>query len=114
MQQPYNPNRVIPPFTSDKDEIDWRNWDIIAEVEDQKMCGSGYAHSTIANTESVYAIRSGALFKLSEQHIIDCDARNFGCSGGLQTLASKFILENGGILELDYPFTAKGGQCLQT
>jgi len=43
---------------------------------------------------------------VSEQQIVDCDSRNYGCDGGFQTFASRYLAEEGTILATDYPYTS--------
>ena len=56
--------------------------------------------------ESAWAIKTGNLYKLSEQHIVDCDSSNYGCDGGWQDYAVKFLAKNGAILASDYKYTS--------
>jgi len=51
------------------------------------------------------------LESLSQQHIIDCDERNFGCGGGFQTFATSFLSHEGLITAKDYPYTGQEGKC---
>lgn len=57
------------------------------------------------NTETNYAIKYGTLHKLSEQHLVDCDTVNLGCSGGWPTDAYNFWRNNGVIQRDQYPYT---------
>lgn len=101
---PYSSTRVLAPFDSTATSVDWRSWDVVESMQNQGICGSCYAFSTIAAAESAYAIHTGKLYKLSEQHIVSCDTRNLGCNGGLQWWASEFLKDNGVILSSDYPY----------
>jgi hypothetical protein len=78
----YSDERLVPPFADSLTEVDWRDWDVVSPVADQGSCGSCYAFSTIAAAESAYAIKTGNLYRGSEQHIVACSTRNFGCNGG--------------------------------
>jgi C1A family cysteine protease len=100
----FNSDRVIPPFALDSTDVDWRDWDVVAEARNQGICGSCYAFSTIAAAESAYAIATGSLYEFSEQHIVSCDSRNWGCNGGLQWYASMFLTD-GMIYRDDLPYT---------
>lgn len=66
-------------------KIDWREWGIVSEIENQRSCGACYAFSVIGNIESAFAIMHNFSrpIKLSVQQMVDC-ARylNFGCNGG--------------------------------
>ena len=75
-------------------------------IQDQGYCGSCYAFSAIASYESAWAIKTGNLYKLSEQHIVDCDPTNHGCDGGNQNIAIAFLAKNGTIQSSDYNFTS--------
>lgn len=84
-------------------------------IQEQGNCGSCYAFSAIASYESAWAIKTGNLYKLSEQHIVDCDKSNYGCDGGWQDYAVAFLAKNGTILASDYKYTSgtsgKAGTC---
>jgi len=58
------------------------------------MCGSCYAFSTSASVETLYAMKTGKLYKLSEQYIVSCDDSNYGCDGGNQDDATDFLVAN--------------------
>lgn len=106
VSEAYSLTRVVPPFADDAEFIDWRDWGVVNNVTDQGSCGSCYAFSTIEAAESSYAIATGELYKLSEQHIVSCDSSNWACDGGLQWYASRFLAQQGTILDSDYPYTS--------
>jgi len=91
--EPYSDKLLLPPFSSDLDSISWYQTGILDSVGNQGKCGSSYAFSTISSIESLLAIKSGLVESFSEQHIIDCDQRNFGCNGGFQTFATAFVAQ---------------------
>jgi hypothetical protein len=103
---PFSSTRLIPPYTSTATSVDWRTWGIVAPVQDQGNCGSCWAFSVIANTESTFAIKTGKLFKYSEQHLTSCDTSQGGCNGGWPPYAFTFIAGKGTILGSDYPYTS--------
>ena len=106
MSAPYSATRVVPPYSQGTTSVDWREWGIIRPIQDQADCGSCWAFSTIATIESIYAQKTGVLYKFSEQHLVSCDQNNWGCDGGDQGPATDFIIANGGIEEDDYPYTS--------
>lgn len=56
-------------------------------------------------------IHGGNRTKLSEQELLDCDARSHGCNGGVRQYAFEFIKKTGLVAEDSYEYTAKQGQC---
>lgn len=79
VNEAYNDKRIVEPYDSLATSVDWRDWGVVEDVVNQGSCGSCYAFSTIAAAESVYAIKTGELYKLSEQHIVACDTQNLAC-----------------------------------
>lgn len=73
-------------------------------VQDQGKCGADYVYSTTAAAETTYAIKTGKLFDLSEQYLMDCDGLSRGCDGGWQSTGSYLLSTMGAVLEKDYPF----------
>ena len=96
------------------DSVDWRKSDVVTAVKDQANCGSCWAFSTIATSESAYAITTKTLISFSEQNLIDCCNDCSGCNGGWPQLALDFILKSqkGQFnTENDYPYKAVKGYC---
>lgn len=95
------------------EKIDWRT-SVVNPIQDQRSCGSCYSFATTANAESVWAIHSGKLLKLSEEFIVDCATGagyyNMGCNGGNMDSAFKYMINNGQCTEESYPYTAGSGQ----
>ncbi|AAS82707.1 ORF31 [Agrotis segetum granulovirus] len=101
-----NPAVLLP------DSFDWRDRHVITSVKNQRDCGSCWAFSTIANIESLYAIKYNKLLDLSEQQLVNCDEQNNGCNGGLMHWAMEEIIRQGGVSnETDFPYTASDGFC---
>ena len=92
--------------------IDWRAKGVVNPVLNQGQCGSCWAFSTIQAVESASAIKYGALHKLSEQELVDCDnlsngGRDHGCNGGLMDNAFTWIGNYEGVCsESAYPYSS--------
>lgn len=102
-------------FNGDLPEsIDWREKNIVNEIRDQGSCGSCWAFGTIQASESAYALTHGTLFSCSVQNLVDCCYTCGGCTGGDESKALDFILnDQNGYLnsEESYPYIAQGGTC---
>jgi KDEL-tailed cysteine endopeptidase len=67
--------------------------------------GSCWAFSTVAAIEGANQIKTGELVSLSEQELVDCDAKAVGCSGGYMSWAYEFVIQNHGLTtESNYPY----------
>lgn len=83
---------MVPPFDVNSTSVDWRTIGVVRKVKDQALCGSCWAFTTIANSESAYAIKTGKLYDFSEQHLVDCNTlTNNGCDGGWMTTAAEYL-----------------------
>ena len=90
---------------------DWREKNVVSEVKDQKSCGSCWAFSATQVVESHIAIKTGKLYDLSEQNLIDCDEAEFGCHGGYHYRALDYISKHGLVEEKNYPYKSKKLNC---
>ena len=106
-----SPAMTIRAFQDGKDEVDWRTKNVVNPVKNQGQCGSCWAFSAVSSIESAYAIAKGKLYSLSEQQVVDCSAKDNGCSGGLMDDAFQYAIDNGMCKENDYPYVAKDGSC---
>jgi hypothetical protein len=87
--------------------VDWRVWGVVRPVKDSGKCVGDYAFTTTAATETAFAIKTGKLYDLSEQYLLDCDVLSKGCDGGWQNTASLVLATSGVVLEQDYIFVGK-------
>ncbi|XP_043938294.1 ervatamin-C-like [Protopterus annectens] len=93
-------------------EFDWREKDCVTEVKSQGKCGSCWAFAAVGTIESRLCAKSGQLFTLSEQQLVDCDSGNDGCSPGNRVQAFEYIKAQEGLMkDSDYPYKAMEGRC---
>ncbi len=98
---------------------DWRTQGIVPAVRDQGSCGSCWAFGTVSVMESAVKKGGGPLRDLSEQFLISCNQDGWSCNGGLT--ATKYHYNTlgknqtavGAVLEVDKPYTATNGSCLE-
>jgi len=90
---------------------DWRMKGAVNPVQSQGTCGGCWAFSAMANLEGQYFKKYGTLPKFSEQQLIDCDATNSGCGGGIMHNAFSYLRENGVVESGNYPYSETQGYC---
>jgi C1A family cysteine protease len=75
--------------------------------------GSCWAFSAVAALEGIHKLKNGTLISLSEQELVDCDTKAFGCNGAKAVEdAFDFIISNHGLAtESDYPYVGVDGTC---
>jgi len=102
--------RHVPPTTTDAK--DWSGmW---GKIKDQGQCGSCWAFSATAAFEARYALNNGqssVSTYFSEQELVDCDPKSYGCNGGWMDNAFEYLETHGFCTEDQYPYTARDGTC---
>merc|ERR1711881_232958 len=76
----------------------------VSPVQNQGSCGSCWAFATTAAVETAYAIKHGFVPKLSEQQLVSCDTRNYGCGGGWMQYAFEYLKTVTHNTEAAYPY----------
>lgn len=105
------------------DNFDWREPSknyigrkCTSSVKDQGSCGSCWAFGTVGPLESAILIREAVEEDLSEQWLVSCNTKGYGCSGGWWAhdwhagRAGK-CGGTGAVYETDFPYTATTGSC---
>ncbi|VDN41529.1 unnamed protein product [Gongylonema pulchrum] len=80
--------------------LDFRQY--VTPVRNQGQCGSCWAFATIANLEYLYKRSTGRDYDYSEQALLDCDTRSYGCRGGFPSTALELMAQRGVPLETEY------------
>mmetsp|Transcript_18341 Transcript_18341/g.25371 ORF Transcript_18341/g.25371 Transcript_18341/m.25371 type:complete len:374 (-) Transcript_18341:140-1261(-) len=90
--------------------VDWRGKGVLTAVKDQGQCGSCWSFASAESVESMYALATGELPVLSEQHILSCTPNpqhcggNGGCEGGTTEIAFSALQSTGLASEWKYPY----------
>ncbi|XP_075991789.1 cathepsin L-like [Anticarsia gemmatalis] len=100
------------PNVNAPESLDYRNSRYVTAVKNQGLCGSCYAFSSTGNIEGQCAKHFRKLPTLSEQQIVDCSSRNFGCKSGWMSEAFWALIHLGGsVSERQYPYVGQQTQC---
>jgi C1A family cysteine protease len=105
--------KITPTLGTIPNTVDWRTKGIVNPIKNQEQCGSCWAFSAVGAIESAVALKTGKLFSLSEQQLVDCSGSfgNEGCSGGLMDDAFNYVENNKLCTEDSYTYTAEDGMC---
>ncbi|KAM3597039.1 uncharacterized protein V6R79_025231 [Siganus canaliculatus] len=94
--------------------VDWREKGLVSPVQNQGLCGSCWAFSSLGALEGQMKKQTGILVPLSPQNLVDCSTvdGNLGCRGGYISKSYSYIIRNRGIdSERFYPYEHKSGEC---
>lgn len=87
-------------------EIDLRQMRTVTPIRMQGGCGSCWAFSGVAATESAYLAYRNQSLDLAEQELVDC-ASQHGCHGDTIPRGIEYIQHNGVVQESYYRYVAR-------
>lgn len=93
------------------ESVDWREENVVTPVKNQESCGSCWTFSSTGAMEGAYAVYSGKLESFSEQQLLDCVKKDFGCQGGEMIDAFEYVSQNPVCTEQQDPYKARDGYC---
>ena len=88
---------------------DWRDHNGVTPIRNQGSCGSCWAFGTIGTVESLLLIRDSLNTDLSEQHLVSCNTKGWGCDGGWWP--HDMLVNPGAVLESEFPYVASDVAC---
>jgi hypothetical protein len=97
--------------------LDWRTKNVVSPVKNQGSgCGSCWAFCSTGAIESALAIKTGILYYLSEQQLVDCTEKygNRGCQGGNMLNSFQYVVDKGICSSNDYRYKAVQMTCNDT
>lgn len=71
---------------------------------------AGQAFGPTGAIEAAHQIKTGTVYVLAEQQLMECVTRNNGCNGGTFMACFDYLKENAQALERDYPYTSGVGR----
>ena len=98
--------------------VDWRDVpNVLTAVKDQGHCGSCWAFAATATLESQVALKSGLLFDLSPEQLVNCAPNPEqcggvgGCEGSTAELAYEYLSTSDGMYQsFQYPYYSYFGE----
>lgn len=83
----------------------------VSPIENQGNCGSCWSFSLVATLRDALATTGRDPGRLSQQYLVDCDRRQYGCGGGYFNAADMLVAPKGSPDRALYPYTARNGRC---
>ncbi|KAF4141653.1 Papain family cysteine protease [Phytophthora infestans] len=96
---------------SDPDSVDWSKTKCVNPPGLQGQCGSCWAFASLGALEAAQCIANGQknVPAYSEQQLVSCDTKDFGCNGGAPVYAMQYLRDNGVCTDSSYPYTSVEG-----
>lgn len=91
---------------SNAESVNWVTSGKVNAIQNQGQCGSCWSFAVTSAVETSYAIKHNSLPKLSEQQLVSCSTRNYGCNGGDMGLAFNYLQSKSQNSEAGYPYTS--------
>jgi cathepsin L len=82
-------------------------------VKNQGNCGSCWAFGMTAQAETTAKVYTGTTYDFSEQYVLNCTNKRWGCNGGFFDYVT-FITPEGARAESCLPYVAKKSKCVKT
>ena len=90
-------------------KFDWRNYLNPPPARNQGNCGSCWAFATVAPLEFEISHKNGVVEDLSEQYLVSCNDKGYGCNGGW--FAHDMHINPGAVWEVEFPYEAQETAC---
>lgn len=95
--------------------FDWREHGVVSRVRDQGECGSCWAITIAGALEGIFYWINRKTVHFSEQELIDCSTKDYGCEGGWFETALDYISQKKSQRWLSeynqYPYKGRQMQC---
>ena len=92
--------------------INWNDTGLLSPVKNQGRCGSCWAFSATSALETFMRNRGFDIKRLSEQELVNCSPKDYGCNGGMMHTAFDYVIKNKGLYSEEYyPYVEKTQNC---
>ncbi len=95
-----------PALLTTQDYFDWRNFNCVSPVDDQRNCGSCWDFAATHAFEAAYIIATGEVEDFSEQQTLVCNTGGSGCDGGWMEDTYDVFMSYGAVEEECMPYYA--------